>query len=108
MPRLTSLKPRISTVFLGIKPSNSRQATRALNTNSVAWKAIRADVLKRDLYRCQGYPKGKHADACNGWATEVDHIDGDSSHDTPDGSNYQAMSKQCHSVKTAKENGGFG
>jgi 5-methylcytosine-specific restriction endonuclease McrA len=103
MPRLTNLKPKVAAAFLGIRPSQNRQATRALNTNSAEWKRIRLQVLKRDLYRCQGYPSGKHTETCDGFATEVDHKDGDSSHDTPDGSNYQSLSKQCHSVKTAKE-----
>lgn len=108
MRPLLTLKPKVQTAFLGIKPGNSRQATRALNTNSVAWKRIRADVLKRDLYRCQGYPKGKHAAGCNGFASEVDHVDGDPGNNTLDGSNFQSLSRNCHSVKTAKEQGGFG
>lgn len=105
---ILSLKSRVSTAFLGTKPSQNRQATRALNTGSKQWRRIRENVLKRDLYRCQGYPKGKHAEGCSGWANEVDHIDGDSGNDAKDGSNYQSLSRQCHSAKTCKENRGFG
>lgn len=100
---ILSLKPKINTAFLGIKPTNSRQSTRALNTNSKAWKRTRLDVLKRDMYHCQGWPTGQHAEGCDGFAKEVDHIDGDSSNDAADGSNYQSLSKQCHSKKTLKE-----
>jgi 5-methylcytosine-specific restriction endonuclease McrA len=101
--KLTNLKPKVTAAFLGIKPNQNRQATRALNTGSKAWRHIREDVLRRDLYQCNGYPKGKHVDGCTGWASEVDHIDGNSANDASDGSNYQSLSKQCHSVKTAKE-----
>lgn len=102
---ILSLKSKIDTAFLGLKPTqtNSRQATRALNTNSKAWKYRREQALRRDMYKCRGFPLGQHADGCNGFATEVDHIDGNSSNDAADGSNYQSLSKQCHSRKTMKE-----
>lgn len=106
MPKLQSLKTGLKVLDTrrGAGPSNSRQRTRSLNTNSAEWKRIRARVLLRDLYMCQGWPEGKHADDCNGIASEVDHLDGDSCHDTPDDlSNYQSLSKHCHSTKTAKE-----
>lgn len=101
---ILSLKPKVVTAFLGVKPpNNSRQSTRALNTNSKAWKIRREQTLRRDMYQCKGWPVGQHAEGCNGFANEVDHIDGDSSNDAVDGSNYQSLSKQCHSRKTLKE-----
>lgn len=105
MPKLTSLKPQVQSAFIGIKAGKDRQATRALNTGSKAWRTRRAAVLKRDHYQCRGWPAGEHADGCDGLASEVDHIDGDSSNDAADGSNYQSLSKPCHSRKTAKEMG---
>ncbi len=38
----------------------------------------------------------------------VDHVDGDSSYNPADGSNWQTLCVQCHSTKTAREDGGFG
>lgn len=106
MPRLQTLKPSVRTLkgTLSGVPTYSRQRTRALHTDSPEWKAIRLRVLLRDEYQCRGYEPGKHAEGCDYFATEVDHVDGDASHDTPqDLSNYQSLSKQCHSTKTAKE-----
>lgn len=104
---ILSLKSKVSTAFLGIKPqqSNSRQSTRALHTDSKAWKLRREQTLRRDMYQCKGWPPGQHAKGCNGFATEVDHIDGDSSNNDP--SNLNSLHKACHSRKTAKENSGF-
>src|SRR5687767_14961842 len=92
---ILSLKPKINTAFLGIKPTNSRQSTRALHTDSIAWKRIRKGVLRRDLYRCAGWPNGEHAPGCSLVACEVDHRDGNSSNNAD--SNFQSLSKQCHS-----------
>lgn len=109
MPKLNTLKPRVNSVFLGVRQhsSYSNRSTRSYNPSSVEWRRRRAETLKRDMYRCQGYPKGKHALGCNGIANEVDHIDGDAGNNPDDLSNYQSLSKQCHSTKTAKENSGF-
>lgn len=43
---------------------------------------------------------------CGRTATEVDHVDGDATHNST--LNYQALCKSCHSTKTVRENGGFG
>lgn len=77
----------------------NRQARRALNTNSVAWKAIRARILVRDRYTCQ-------AAGCYQAGNQVDHKDGDSSNNADD--NLQCLCHSCHSAKTARENRGFG
>src|SRR5688572_19528142 len=105
--KLLTLKPRLEVAFLGLKPSQSRQAKRALHTGSQSWRRVRAEVLRRDLYRCQGWPRGTHADGCNGIASEVDHISGDASQHVGIDA-LQSLSRACHSVKTAREDGGFG
>jgi cytochrome c553 len=74
----------------------SKQARRALHTGSKAWRNIRQGVLVRDGYRCRSCRKlvvGKEA--------HVDHIDGDDSNNSPDGSNWQTLCRSCHGAKTA-------
>lgn len=105
--KLATLKPRVQNVFLGVRNSGTALVNRSPRPEPKDWAHRRLQVLKRDLYRCQGYPRGVHAPGCNGVATEVDHIDGDSMNNPLDNSNYQSLSKNCHSVKTVKENGGF-
>lgn len=82
----------------------NRQQGRQYATNSSAWRSIREQVLLRDLYTCQ------HCKALVGGKGEahVDHIDGNAMHNPNDGSNWQTLCINCHSSKTARENGGFG
>lgn len=80
-------------------PQTNRQATRALHTDSKAWRRIRERVLVRDMYQCAH---------CQKFGDQVDHKDGDSGHNPEDGSNWQTLCRSCHSRKTAKEQGGFG
>ena len=70
----------------------NRQATRALNTGSKTWRAIRRQILVRDLYMC--------AD-CGRFGDQVDHIDGDSHNNDP--ANLACRCASCHSRKTASE-----
>jgi len=103
--RVTTLRARVATVAPRLRTSvPDRQATRALATNSTEWRRIREQVLLRDLYTCQrcGRIVGGKGEA------HVDHIDGDSSHNPEDGSNWQTLCVPCHSAKTATEDGGFG
>lgn len=72
----------------------NRQAKRALHTGSKQWRAIRKEILIRDDYTCR---------ECEGFGDQVDHIDGDSSNNSADGSNYQTLCHTCHSRKTASE-----
>lgn len=70
----------------------NRQATRALNTGSKAWRYLRQDILIRDLYTC--------AD-CGKYGNQVDHIDNDSHNNDP--ANLACRCASCHSRKTASE-----
>ena len=78
-----------------------RQKSRALPTNSASWRRIRAHVLREEptCRRCalQGIVRA---------ANVVDHIDGDSHNNGRD--NLQSICSRCHSVLTAKHDGGFG
>lgn len=97
-PRLAAINPKVSRL------APDRQATRALPTNSAKWRRIRDSVLLRDHYtcRCCGRMVAGKGEA------HVDHVDGDSSYNPADGSNWQTLCVQCHSTKTAREDGGFG
>jgi 5-methylcytosine-specific restriction protein A len=75
-------------------PSYNRQSTRFLHTNSKEWRVIRRQVLAWEAL-C------RH---CGAVATEVDHIDNDTSNNFLD--NLQALCKPCHSSKTAQEQDG--
>lgn len=85
-------------------PERNRQKTRQYATNSAEWRRIREQVLVRDLYTCQSCRRlvGGKGEA------HVDHVDGDSSNNPEDGSNWQTLCRRCHSEKTAREDGGFG
>lgn len=103
MGRLSTLKPRIATVgnrLMGV--SQDRQATRELATNSPAWRALRQEVMVRDLFRCQ-----QCGGSCAGKGqAHVDHINGDSRDNRKE--NLQTLCPSCHSIKTAKHDAGFG
>ena len=70
----------------------NRQATRALNTGSKAWRILRRQILVRDLYRC--------AD-CGRFGDQVDHADGDATNNEP--ATLQTLCASCHGKKTAAE-----
>lgn len=66
------------------------------------WKKLRADILKRDGFRCQRC--GEYGNA----SFHVDHIKPFGAVDDPlrlDESNLQVLCPSCHSTKTAKEDG---
>jgi 5-methylcytosine-specific restriction endonuclease McrA len=70
----------------------NRQRTRGLHTGSKRWRAIRRQVLARDLYQCRD---------CGKYGDEVDHIDGDSHNNTLE--NLQTLCKRHHAAKTRRE-----
>lgn len=82
-------------------PEQSRQARRALATNSAAWRAIRSAVLAAEplcrMCTARGITRA---------AQHVDHVDGDDGNN--DATNLQPLCAPCHSRKTATEDGGFG
>ena len=71
---------------------------RVLPLNSYAWQKLRAQVL-------EGEPLCRHC-AARGLtvpATDVDHISGDPSDDSPGA--HQPLCHSCHSTKTAADHG---
>ena len=97
--KLRALKSPLQSLEGRVKPLvTDRQATREMPTNSTRWRKIRARQLMDE-------PLCRHCRA-NGRITaanEVDHIDGDSTNNPSDGSNWQSLCKPCHSSKTARE-----
>lgn len=82
-------------------PTESRQARRALATNSAEWRAIRAEhlAMEPDCRLCAQRSVRRQAN-------HVDHIDGNDS-DSGHG-NLQSLCGPCHSRKTAIQDGSFG
>lgn len=61
------------------------------------WPRLRQWVLARDGYRCTA---AAHEPACDGTATDVDHVDRDGG----DGvANLTSLSAACHKAKTQRE-----
>lgn len=88
------------------KAAKQRQNKRYYNTWDTAWLKLRAYVLKREpLCRaCKDENPPRYTAA-----THVDHIDGDAStFESNRLENLQPLCASHHSIKTAKENGGFG
>ena len=105
MARLRTVPSRLTAVGPRVAPASiDRQAIRALATNSSTWRRIRQAVLLRDHYTCRscGRVVGGKGEA------HVDHVDGNSSNNPDDGTNWQTLCVSCHSAKTAREDGGFG
>ena len=102
-PRLKTLPNRVQAPPQRLAPPpRVRQADRTLNTNSAEWKRLREIVLVRDAYTCQACKRV----AVRKGEAHVDHKDG--RHDNNALENLQVLCRECHSVKTAKEDGGFG
>jgi 5-methylcytosine-specific restriction protein A len=79
----------------------SRQHRRALATNSAAWRAIRASVLRAEPLCRVCKARGRFtAASC------VDHVDANPGNN--DLTNLQPLCSPCHARKTAAEDGGFG
>ena len=66
---------------------------------TAAWRKLRAQVLKRDKYRCQLREPG-----CTGQATQVDHIVNVGAGGAPlDPDNCQSVCPQCNARKAQRE-----
>ena len=88
-------------------PEQSRQARRALATNSAQWRAIRAQKLGANPWcECCVRHGCKRCAPVARPANQVDHRDGNSHNNEM--ANLQSLCAPCHSRKTAVENGGFG
>jgi 5-methylcytosine-specific restriction protein A len=48
------------------------------------------------------------ARGCTAASTDLDHIDGDVTHNPANGANFQALCRRHHSRKTVRHDGGFG
>jgi len=83
--------------------TNQRRARRKYPTNHRTWIRMRTHQLTKHPYCADPYNRhnGQKVEA-----THVDHIDGNSWNNHP--SNHQSLCHSCHSVKTAKQDGGFG
>ncbi len=113
-PKLKMLQPRIKMAptfaeARGIKMASAlkRKANstgrdadprRTIPLNTKAWQRLRADVLA-------GEPLCRMCKAFNVItpATDVDHISGDPSDNSP--GNLQPLCHSCHSLKTARDHG---
>lgn len=65
------------------------------------WRRLRLEVLTQQPWCAYCEAAGKTVPA-----TEVDHIDGDSTNNARE--NLRPLCKRCHSAKTAQHDGAFG
>ncbi len=66
------------------------------------WQKLRETILTRDSYLCiPCRAKGNITPA-----EEVDHIKGKAQGGSDEPENLQSICKECHAIKTTKENGG--
>lgn len=86
-------------------PGTSRadaEAGRGRAYDKRKWRdGVRPQKLRQDPLCAEHLENGSAVAA-----TEVDHVDGDSSNNAP--ANLRSLCKACHSAKTARENGSFG
>lgn len=105
MPRLRTMPMRVGMAAPMVKrhahAEPSRQARRALATNSAAWRKLRSLVLSAEPLCRTCAAKG-----ITRAANHVDHVNGDASNNAM--TNLQPLCAPCHSRKTAREDGGFG
>ncbi|WP_172293759.1 HNH endonuclease [Pseudoruegeria sp. HB172150] len=82
---------------MSIRKEHQRHSRKVTRTKR--WKALRAEILERDRYRCQSC-------GCGG-RLEVDHIKPVRTHPelSYDASNLQALCPGCHTRKTRIECG---
>jgi len=91
----------------GSRPSGSRAPDRRPGSTArgygTAWQRLRLWVLKREPLCRECRKAGKLTPA-----TDVDHITSRAKGGTDDPENLRSLCESCHSVKTAREDGGFG
>ena len=73
-------------------------ARRTIPLNSARWRKVRSVVIQ-----CEPLCRMCKAAGVITAATDVDHVSGDPSDNTPD--NLQPLCHECHSRKTAQDHG---
>lgn len=77
----------------------SYRATKVKRMSSAQWSKVRDKIMRRDQWLCQTcLSNGRLTEA-----KEVDHVKPLSLGGTDAADNLQALCKQCHGRKTAKE-----
>jgi len=80
-------------------PWAGKRTTSSTLTSTAAWKQLRAQVLRRDRYRCQLREEG-----CTGRATQVDHIVNTAAGGAElDPDNCQSTCSHCNARKAQRE-----
>jgi 5-methylcytosine-specific restriction protein A len=117
-PAIVPAKQRYCTEHKG--HDDKQRGTSTERGYGAHWRRIRANVLRRDGWQCQGSIETQMVERTEGvniviageagpslrcWneATEVDHIIPKSQGGTDELDNLQSLCKGCHSRKTAKE-----
>lgn len=96
------------------RPAGQRATKRAPDNRPSAakrgydapWRKRRLAIYVRDGGKCQAQGCGRIIGKKGEW--HIDHITPRSAGGTEDDSNLQLLCASCHSVKTAREDGGFG
>ena len=101
MPMRIKTHGQLEKVHAPGKPAYNR-ASPSERGYGRTWQKLRLRILRRDHYMCVKcrVPVGKSG--------EVDHIIGKAKGGTNRMDNLQTLCKRCHSMKTAREDGGFG
>ena len=87
---------RTKSTQAALDKARRNQQKRQYHTGSTTWRRIRAWILSLEPLCRECHKRGRITPA-----TDVDHIDGDSWHNTRQ--NLQSLCHECHSRKTALE-----
>ena len=79
--------------------ADENRASASARGYGTEWRKLRAQIMQRDAGLCQSCLKDGHVTP----ATQVDHITPKYRGGTDDEANLQALCKECHRFKTAKE-----
>lgn len=104
-PGCTELVTSGSHCSIHAKKADEQRGSAAERGYGSAWRKIRNAFLQKHPWCADpyGYHQGMHV-----MAAHVDHKLPLKAGGTNDESNLQQLCQHCHSVKTAKEDGGFG
>ena len=86
---------------------DAQRGTAAERGYGQAWAAESEEYLEAHPY-CAGVlinGKRTHAPGCDGMARVTDHVIPRRAGGSDNWANYQPLSRECHSLKTAKEDG---